>query len=158
MYLPPFFLPFNRARERAPGIIYKPVLFPKPCICRRKCQSLGSRALRKKEQASRGYRESHLCSILFIYLSLYCPLTCYRDFFCHDESSISRRQVSSIKKKKVRGLISDLRVSSWISPFSFPHFESIPPYDLHLYLPDSSLPLPYQQFFAADTFHTFINL
>lgn len=33
----PFF-PFNRARERASGIIYKPVLFPKPCIRRRKRQ------------------------------------------------------------------------------------------------------------------------
>lgn len=37
VYLPPF-SPFNRARERASGIIYKPVLFPKPCICRRKRQ------------------------------------------------------------------------------------------------------------------------
>lgn len=33
-----FFFPFNRARERASGIIYKPVLFPKPCNRRRKRQ------------------------------------------------------------------------------------------------------------------------
>lgn len=67
-----FFSLFNRARERASGIIYKPVLFPKPRVSvdGNANNSPGSRALKKNRRAGTGFARgegegviSHLSSL-----------------------------------------------------------------------------------------------